>query len=69
MNSIEVEANSALVVLTIHDLNLLRSALREANEALQDWEFETRMGFTRAEVRVLMDQIHAIEASVARRAE
>jgi hypothetical protein len=67
MNLIETEADAGLVALTVRELEILRSALREASEALQDWEFETRMGCTREELRALASQVHSAESSLARR--
>ncbi len=36
--------------LSITELNLLRGAIRETYNALEDWEFETRMGCSVSEL-------------------
>ncbi len=69
MNLIETSPDAGLVALTVRELEMLRSALREASEALEDWEFETRMGCTRDELRALADQVRAAETSLAQRAD
>lgn len=43
-----------LLRLTRNDVALLASALRETLEALEDWEFETRVGESRDRAREAM---------------
>lgn len=50
MDRVDVPEGEAVLRVGARDLELLRSAIREANEALDDWEYETRMGCTREEL-------------------
>lgn len=43
--------------LTETELNVLRNGLSEALEALEDWEFSTRMGVERDEARQVRDAL------------
>jgi len=43
--------------LTESELNVLRNGLSEALEALEDWEFSTRMGVARDEARQVRDAL------------
>ncbi|MGB6056894.1 MAG: hypothetical protein WBF71_01415 [Microthrixaceae bacterium] len=45
--------------LTESELNVLRNGLSEALEALEDWEFSTRMGVERDEARRVRDDLRA----------
>ncbi len=56
----------ALLSVDARDLMMLRSAIREASEALEDWEFETRTGCTRAEFLELAARLREVEISLAR---
>lgn len=64
-----VDGSKGVAVLRVnaHELDLLRSAIREASEALEDWEFETRMGCSRDELRGLALQIRDVEISLRQR--
>jgi hypothetical protein len=64
MEWVDVAGDVAVLRVNARDLELLRSAIREANEALEDWEFETRMGCTRTELRDLAAQVREIEISL-----
>jgi len=66
MDRVDLPDEVAVVRLSGRDVELLRSALREANEALEDWEFETRMGCSRVELRGLAAQLREIESSLSR---
>lgn len=66
MDRVEVPADMAVLRVDARDLELLRSAIREANEALEDWEFETRMGCTREELRRLAGKLREAEVSLPR---
>jgi hypothetical protein len=69
MKLIEIEPDARLVQLNVWELSILRSALREAGEALEDWELETRMGCTRDDLRALADQVRAAETLLAKGAD
>ncbi|MGB3410198.1 MAG: hypothetical protein WBA45_03295 [Microthrixaceae bacterium] len=45
--------------LTESELNVLRNGLSEALEALEDWEFSTRMGVERDEARRVRDELRS----------
>jgi hypothetical protein len=51
--------------LTNEELRIAQQALNEVvngPEAIEDWEFATRMGATRIEAKTLMEKIAAIRA-------
>ena len=52
------------VELDAEQLRLLVSALRETLEALDPWEFEIRMGFTRQEVVSMMDALRESQRNI-----
>jgi hypothetical protein len=48
------------IALSNEDLLLIQNALNEilnGPEAIEDWEFETRVGFKRAEATLLLEKI------------
>ena len=49
------------LVLTDDDLIVLNACLNELCNGvhIEEWEFQTRIGSTRMEVRALLDRIHA----------
>jgi hypothetical protein len=65
MDRVDVSEVVAVLRVNARDVELLRSAIREANEALEDWEFETRMGCTRDELRGLAAKLREVEISPA----
>lgn len=54
---------SVVVELTIYELGRIVSALGESIECIDDWEFETRMGATKAEIWVLIEAFNALAAN------
>ena len=66
MDRVDVPEGEAVLRVGARDLELLRSAMREANEALDDWEYETRMGCTREELSELAVQLRGVEVSLSR---
>ena len=66
MDRVDVSDDVAVLRVNARDLELLRSAIREANEALEDWEFDTRLGCTRAVLRDLGAQLREVEVSLVR---
>ncbi|MBE7195364.1 MAG: hypothetical protein INR66_23160 [Gordonia polyisoprenivorans] len=45
------------IMLTRDELSIIRAGLRETLEALEEWELETRVGFTTGEVRKLQQKL------------
>lgn len=66
MERVDGAEDVAVLRVNTLELDLLCSAIREASEALEDWEFEARMGCTRAELRDLALQIRDIQVSLRR---
>lgn len=56
MKEIQRRPDGVVVVLNDDDLDMIIAGLRETLQELQDWEFETRTGFQREEMRQLLDQ-------------
>lgn len=54
MEIIDQQINGAVVRLTSDEVVALANALNESLEHLEDWEFDTRMGAGKAEVRELL---------------
>ena len=50
----------ALVRLTAGEIVLLANALNEAREAVEEWEFATRLGSTPAEAEALRRELRAL---------
>jgi len=46
------------------DLEALQAGLRETLEALSDWEFHTRTGFERQEMRLILSDLIAARKNV-----
>lgn len=53
-------ADEVAVAVTKDELRLLMSAMNEATEALEDWEFEVRIGGSRAGFRQLLSDLRVI---------
>jgi hypothetical protein len=47
------------ISVTLDELRLLASSIGEALEAVEDWEFQTRLGAEPATARALQAQINA----------
>ena len=54
MELIEATAGGAVLRLSLTEFLALKSALNESLEALEDWEFEIRMGVSQREVCALL---------------
>lgn len=54
------EASAVVVRFNATEMFVLAGALREANEALEDWEFHTRMGVEREVVESLLEDVFAV---------
>lgn len=58
-----VESDDDLVVAVTHnELRLLASSIGEALEAVEEWEFSTRLGFGVSAARALRSEINEILA-------
>ena len=59
MEFIEQRPNGALVVLSKEELGTINNALNEVCNgiAIEEWEFETRMGCTLVEAKNLLEKI------------
>jgi hypothetical protein len=60
MNVISVDKDHALLSLSSDDLALLCQAINESIEALDDWDYPIRMGFSIEEARALQDQLLSV---------
>ncbi len=49
--------NTFSVEVTKSELFMILAGLREADQELEDWEFQTRTGFERTEMREMCDTI------------
>jgi len=64
MDAVETNGESALVRLTHLELVIIANAINEAREALEPWEFATRMGAEIPEVEHFRGAIKAVLAAV-----
>lgn len=57
---LEIESGQADVRLTNDELHMLNNALNEICHGvhIDDWEFQTRLGFGRSELKALLSEIH-----------
>lgn len=53
-------AKDVTIRLTCEDIDLLLSALNEALETVDDWEFSTQTGFERSEFRALQEALQVV---------
>lgn len=61
-----VDSDHDLVVAVTHDeLRLLASSIGEALEAVEEWEFSTRLGFEVSAARTLRSEINDVLARAA----
>lgn len=60
MEILDRQEKEVLVRLTADDVIALNNALNESLEHLEEWEFETRMGVIKAEIRMLLDKFSKI---------
>ena len=62
MRVIQADESGATLVVTKNELMTLTGALNEVchgPEAIEEWEFHTRMGVERAEAQALLSEISA----------
>jgi hypothetical protein len=60
MELVEAKRDAVVVELSTDELNVLQNALNEilqGPEAIEDWEFQTRVGVSRDEATFLLDAI------------
>ena len=60
MRSGDLSREELVLIANSSELALLSNALNEAFEAIEEWEFGTRLGVTSEEARVLQYQIGEI---------
>ncbi|MEK7583328.1 MAG: hypothetical protein AAB483_02925 [Patescibacteria group bacterium] len=63
MEVIENNANNNIIKLTKNELVMVNNALNEilrGPDAIEEWEFHTRIGATREEAEKLFDMIKAL---------
>lgn len=53
----EIAPDELVIATTWNELSLLAGALNEALEAVEEWEFATRLGVTPDQARVLYERI------------
>ncbi|GHE27418.1 hypothetical protein GCM10017673_31980 [Streptosporangium violaceochromogenes] len=46
------------IKLSASEINMILAGMREALEALEDWEFRTRTGFDREEMEAFNNSMH-----------
>lgn len=57
MKQVERRADRVVISLNEDELDIVVAGLRETLQEVEDWEFETRTGFQREEVRRLLDEL------------
>lgn len=62
MEILEQEDSAILVRLNFSEIVALSNALNESLEHLEEWEFETRMGVSCEQVRVLLATFNQIQS-------
>ena len=62
----EVADDEVVVAVTRVELTTLASAINEALEAVEDWEFETRLGVTPEQARTLRTRLSELLRESAR---
>jgi hypothetical protein len=60
MEIIETTGDTALLRVTKDELITLANAINEAQEAIEDWEFSTRMGVDAAEAEELRKKLSTL---------
>jgi uncharacterized protein YlzI (FlbEa/FlbD family) len=66
MRNIEIKPDGVTVDLTQHELYMLKNAMNEVVNGIRIRGFKSRMGTTRREADILLDQLfNAVQASRA----
>ena len=55
-----IKANELVVTITRDEVSLVNNAINEALGAVEEWEFQTRVGVTTAEARALRSTFGAL---------
>ena len=61
MDILQQDQAGAQIRLTCDDVVAITNALNESLERLEEWEFDTRMGVTKAEARALLAAFRQIK--------
>lgn len=56
----QVAENELVIATTRDELAVLAGAINEALEAVEEWEFDTRVGATPDQARELRDRLNAV---------
>lgn len=56
----EVADDELVVAATRHELATMAGAINEVLEAVEEWEFDTRLGVTREQARALRDRLNEV---------
>jgi hypothetical protein len=64
MEELETTSKGVTIRLKCDDIDLLLSALNEALETVEDWEFSTRTGFEKSEFRALQGALQAVRSKM-----
>lgn len=56
----QVGDDEVAVALTLDELSMLVGAIRETLEAIEPWEFRTRLGWERRDLRALQSQVREL---------
>ncbi len=64
VRQIAVNQNEASIVTTSDEILILLAALREADQELQDWEFETRTGVERREFAAVARSLRDVHVAM-----
>jgi len=57
---IQVEGDGVTIRISKSELVILSNALNETREAIEDWEFETRVGASTVEAEGLRAELNAV---------
>jgi hypothetical protein len=60
VDSTEVDARQVVIAATRDELALIANSLNESLEAVEDWEFQTRLGESREAACALGSQINGL---------
>jgi predicted negative regulator of RcsB-dependent stress response len=64
MEVLSTNRESATIQLTRKELSILANAINESQEAIEEWEFSTRMGAEPAEAEQLRVKLRALLAAI-----
>ena len=64
MDVLSITKDKVILELSIEELTVLGNALKETYDYLEEWEFETRMGFTYQTAAEFINTIASIKESM-----